>query len=112
MDLVIASAYLQPVAHAGSVAAEGSYQRLVESLATAGRPVMAISFGSPYLLSSHPSVPTYLLAWGSAPVSQRAAARALLGEAAVTGRLPISLPPHHELGEGITRPARTAGAAP
>ncbi len=31
-------------------------------LAAAGKPVIAVSLGSPYLLSSFPSVPAYLLA--------------------------------------------------
>jgi beta-N-acetylhexosaminidase len=76
----------------------------VEALSAAGRPVVAVSFGSPYLLDAFPSVPAYLLAWGGADVSQRAAARALLGEIGVAGRLPISLPPHYGIGEGIQRP--------
>jgi beta-N-acetylhexosaminidase len=105
-DLVVVSAYVSPREHAGSVGAAGGFPRLVESLATGGIPVIVISFGSPYLLSFFPSVPTYLVAWGGAEVSQRAAARALLGELPITGTLPISLPPHHELGAGIQRAAQ------
>jgi beta-N-acetylhexosaminidase len=78
----------------------------VERLAAAGKPVVAVSLGSPYLLDAFPSVPAYVLAWNGSMVSQRAAARALLGTAPITGRLPVSLPPHHRLGEGIQRPAR------
>ncbi len=33
-----------------------------------------------------------------------AAVAALFGEEAITGRLPIPLPPFHELGEGLDRP--------
>ncbi len=38
-------------------------------------------------------------------MSQRAAARALVGEADISGRLPISLPPFHSIGDGLTREA-------
>lgn len=103
-DLVVVSAYVSPVEYGGSVAADGGFPAFVEGLASEGKPVVAVSFGNPYLLSFFPSVPSYLLAWGGAEVSQRAAARALLGEAPITGTLPVSLPPHHAAGEGVRRP--------
>ncbi|CAN5851888.1 hypothetical protein BH23GEM3_BH23GEM3_13600 [soil metagenome] len=109
-ELVVISAYVSPVEYAGSISAEGGFPRFVERLSGEGKPVIAVSFGSPYLLSSFPSVSAYLVAWGGAEVSQRAAARALRGEIPITGRLPISLPPYHAIGAGIQRPARLAGA--
>ena len=63
-----------------------------------------MSFGSPYLLSSVPDATTYLLAWGGRNVSQNAAAEALLGVRRAGGHLPISLPPFHGPGDGLTRP--------
>ncbi|HEY0037705.1 MAG TPA: glycoside hydrolase family 3 C-terminal domain-containing protein, partial [Longimicrobium sp.] len=107
-----ASAYVMPREYSGTVGARGGFPALVQSLATAGRPVVAVSFGSPYLVEAFPSVPAYLLAWGGAEVSQRAAARALAGEAAIGGRLPVSLPPRHPLGTGLARPARTHPGRP
>ena len=109
VDLIVASAYVSPREYEGSVATEGGFAQLVEALSAAGLPIVAVSFGSPYLLDFFPSVPAYLLAWGGAEVSQQAAARALTGEAPITGRLPVSLPPYHSLGTGIQRPARVAG---
>ncbi len=47
---------------------------------------------------------SYLLAWGDREVSQRAALKALFGEEAISGRLPIPLPPFHAIGEGLDRP--------
>lgn len=105
-EVVIVSAYVSPREHRGSVETEGPFAALVEELSRGGVPVIAISFGSPYLLSAFPSVPTYLLAWGGAEVSQRAAARAVLGEIPIVGTLPISLPPYHQAGTGIRRAAR------
>ncbi|MBA3341872.1 MAG: glycoside hydrolase family 3 C-terminal domain-containing protein [Gemmatimonadaceae bacterium] len=104
-DVVVASTYVAPRAGSGSVAARGGLPELVESLAAQQKPVVAISFGSPYVFSAFPSVPAYLLAWGGAPVSQRAAAAALLGEIPITGRLPISLPPYFPAGAGLQRNA-------
>jgi beta-N-acetylhexosaminidase len=104
-DLVVVGAYVSPREHAGTVGAEGGVPRFVERLAAEGAPVVVVSFGSPYLLSFFPSIPSYLVAWGGAEVSQRAAVRALLGERPITGTLPISLPPNHAIGTGINRPA-------
>jgi beta-N-acetylhexosaminidase len=83
----------------------------VEPLAAGGAPVVVVSCGSPYLLDLFPSVGSYVLAWSGTDVSQEAAARALTGRAPVTGRLPVSLPPHHGVGEGLTRPG-AAGPPP
>ncbi len=87
---------------------------LIEELATAGRPVILVSLGSPYVLAQVPHVPAFLVAWSSAAPSERAAARALLGLAGITGRLPVSLPPLYPRGAGLQRPGPSggAGAAP
>nr|MBA3969598.1 glycoside hydrolase family 3 C-terminal domain-containing protein [Gemmatimonadota bacterium] len=105
-DVVIATAYVVPREYRGTVAAAAGFPEFVQALATARKPVVAVSFGSPYLLGSFAAVPAYLLAWGGADVSQRAAARALLGQSPITGRLPVSIPPFHRFGEGLDRPTR------
>jgi beta-N-acetylhexosaminidase len=104
-DLVIASAYVSPRDGHGTVAAEGGFPAFIEKLSAEGRNVVAISFGNPYLVSAYPSAPAYLLAWGGAPVSQRAAAAALVGRTAISGKLPISIPPWFKTGDGVERAA-------
>ena len=107
-DVVIASAYVFPRESRGSIGTSGGFPAFIEQLSAAHKNLIAISFGSPYLVSAFPSVPSYLLAWGGAPVSQRAAARALLGRAAISGRLPISIPPWFKVGDGIDRAPSSA----
>lgn len=102
-DLVIVSAYVTPREYRGTVEAGGGFARWVEQLAASGKPVVAVSFGSPYLLRSFPSVPAYVVAWGREAVCQEAAARALLGLAPVGGRLPVSIMDGVPRGTGITR---------
>lgn len=106
-DVVVVSAYVSPTPFRGSIAADAAFSAMIDSLAVGNKPVIVISFGTPYLLSAFPSVSSYMLAWGGAPVSQRAAARALLGEAAIGGRLPISIPPLLKFGDGLDRAGRT-----
>ncbi len=107
-DAVIVSAYVSPTPFRGSISADVAFSAMVDSLARSGKPVIVISFGSPYLLSAFPAVSSYMLAWGGAQVSQRAAARALLGETAITGKLPISIPPSLKFGAGIERAKRNS----
>jgi beta-N-acetylhexosaminidase len=102
-DLLLVSAYVSPREFSGTVGAQAGFSQFVERFALSGKPTIVISFGSPYLLSAFPSVSSYLLAWGGSPVSQRAAALAVLGEREINGRLPISLPPALPFGAGIHR---------
>jgi beta-N-acetylhexosaminidase len=102
-DVVVVSMYVSPVEYSGAIQAGAAFGDFVRQLTAAGKPVIGISFGSPYLIGSVPDVSAYLLAWGGMPVSQLAAARALLGAAPITGRLPVSIPPHFQRGEGLSR---------
>ncbi|HEX8360106.1 MAG TPA: glycoside hydrolase family 3 protein [Longimicrobium sp.] len=101
-EVVVASVAISPVQYR-ALGIGGGFGAWVERVAASGRPVVAVSLGSPYLLGGFPSVPAYLLAWDSNAASEVAAARALLGTAPIRGRLPVSLPPYHRVGEGIER---------
>ncbi|HEX2189871.1 MAG TPA: glycoside hydrolase family 3 N-terminal domain-containing protein [Longimicrobiaceae bacterium] len=106
-DLVLASAFVTPREYR-ELALPPEFGAFVEGLAAAGKPVVAVSLGSPYVLGAFPSVPAYLAAWTAASASQRAAADALLGRAPITGRLPVALPPYHVAGAGVDRPGPDA----
>jgi len=101
-DRVIVTAYVSASAGSDEEALPERLRDLVGHSART-RPTVLISFGNPYLLSAVPEVGTYLLAWGDRAVSQRAVVAALFGEEAITGRLPIGLPPFHALGSGLDR---------
>ncbi|MEL6443514.1 MAG: glycoside hydrolase family 3 N-terminal domain-containing protein [Bacteroidota bacterium] len=110
-DAVVVAIYLSPRNFKGSVGANDRFTAFVNELAGEGdsarpKPFVVVSCGNPYLLSAFPAAPAYLLAWGGDVVCQKAAARALLGTAAITGRLPISLPPFHQRGDGLDREVR------
>ncbi len=103
VDAVVTSAYVYPRDHRGDVAAAGGFTSFVQALSDLTMPVVVVSLGSPYLLNAFPAASAYLLGWGGAQVSQVAAARALAGLAPISGKLPVSLPPHHSFGEGLQR---------
>ena len=109
VDLVLVSAYVPPRAGAGEVAAPDALADFIREVGQE-RPLLVTSFGNPYLLVALPDAPAYLIAWGDREVSQAAAVRALFGETAIGGRLPISIPPFHTVGDGLTRAVGDASA--
>ena len=101
-DLIIASLYGR--VRSGQVKSVGLPDPGVQVLnaAIGGKtPVIGISFGNPYLLQNFPGLKTYMVAYGDMPSLQQAAARAVLGEIDIAGKLPISLPGLYPRGTGI-----------
>ncbi|HUQ20865.1 MAG TPA: glycoside hydrolase family 3 protein [Gemmatimonadaceae bacterium] len=108
-DVTIVSSYVGQSWDAVSAAAPKSFTNFLDHLQKNGRKMIVVSFGNPYLLQQIPSVPAYLIGWGGFAASQAAAARALVGAAPITGKLPISIPLGSgartiPFGAGITRP--------
>jgi beta-glucosidase-like glycosyl hydrolase/CubicO group peptidase (beta-lactamase class C family) len=98
---VLASAFVRVSGLKGTADMSSSHARLLRALAATGRPVIVVSYGSPYLLRQFPEVPAYLCAYGSAETSQRAAIAALFAEYPVHGRLPVTLPGLYPYGHGL-----------
>lgn len=102
-DVTIVGSYVGQNWDAVTASAPQAFANFVQTLVQRGRKPIVIAFGNPYLLQQLPSIGAYLVAWGGFPVSQTAAARALLGSSAISGHLPISIPPHAVRGTGIER---------
>jgi len=108
--LVVVSTYVTAVSYAGSVALPDELVEFIEALSRMGVPHTVVSFGNPYLVSAFPDVQSYMLAWNGSEASQRAAARALLGQAAIAGRVPTRIPPLYEIGDGLRVPMKSRAA--
>ncbi len=92
----------RPVAWRGTVGLPDAMITLIEATARS-RPTILVSLGNPYLISALPSVNSYLIGWRANRVTEQAIARALAGETAITGLLPISIPPNYRRGWGVRR---------
>jgi beta-N-acetylhexosaminidase len=106
-DVTIVSSYVGQSWDALTASAPQAFTDFVQTLAQHGRKPIVVAFGNPYLLQQLPWVGTYLVAWGGFPVSQTAAAQALLGTSAISGHLPISIPPYVNRGRGEERATKT-----
>lgn len=100
-DVVVASFYLRARSDRGRSLSSAPGGRVLLTLLAKAVPVIGISFGSPYLLLDLPGLRAYMVSYGEMPSLQQAAARALLGEIEITGRLPVSLPGLYPRGTGI-----------
>jgi beta-N-acetylhexosaminidase len=104
-DHVVVAAYVRRIEGEGRFAIPEQVAAWIDALARpgSGTTVIVVSFGNPYLIRQFPNVGTYLVTFGVSDDLERAAARAVLGQAPITGRAPISLPGFFRLGDGITR---------
>jgi beta-N-acetylhexosaminidase len=100
-EAVIYSVAVRARSGKGSVALPAVGKHLAGELFKRQLPLIVISFGNPYLLAAISDSPSYLLAYSPFPVSQRAAAKAVLGEIEISGKLPVSLPGLYSRGHGI-----------
>jgi beta-N-acetylhexosaminidase len=92
----------KPTEGRGTLGLPDSMMTLIASTARS-RPTVLVSLGNPYLISRLPEVGSYLIGWRSNSVTEQAVARALAGAAAITGRLPITIPPLYARGWGVQR---------
>ena len=104
-DVVIFSPFIRVSAGKIGLALPDPIAAFADGLA-ARKPLVVVSFGNPYIIQQLPNAHAYMVAWGQWDAPQRAAARALLGEIDITGRLPIPLPPEYTVGTGIQREVR------
>jgi beta-N-acetylhexosaminidase len=101
VNTVIFAPFIRVVPGKPALSVAGPVAAAVRAIA-AERPLIIVSFGSPYLLDLFADASAFVFAWGAWEPLQTAAARAITGRSAIGGRLPIPLPPHHALGDGVS----------
>lgn len=78
-------------------------------LQNAASKLAVVALGSPYLAQQFPEVQTYLCTFSNEKVSETSAVKALFGEIAIHGRLPVTIPAIAARGSGIDREIATGG---
>jgi beta-N-acetylhexosaminidase len=100
-DIAVAALFVRVADRKGHVGFPDDQRAFVNRLLAAGKPVAVVSFGSPYLIERFPEARTWLSVFSTNDVAQRAAARTLFGQVAVTGKLPVTVPNAVTRGAGI-----------
>jgi beta-N-acetylhexosaminidase len=104
---VVASVFVRSTSGSGRLDLGAELVRLLRDLARvterSGQPFVTTFFGNPYTASFVPELPATLLTYDFYDQAERAAVRAIAGEAAIGGRLPITLSPQFKAGHGLDR---------
>jgi beta-N-acetylhexosaminidase len=113
---VVAAVYVIPTAgkignSVGMADATGAL--LQQLLDHAAEKTAVVAMGNPYLASDFPKIENYMCTFSNATVSELGAVKALFGEIAIRGHLPVTIPNIAQRGAGIERPAQVAdGGSP
>lgn len=90
---------------AGTIALPERQARYARLLSDLDVPTIVVALGSPYAAAGFPGAEVLLATYGASEPLQRAAARAIAGEIAIGGRLPVSVPDRFPVGYGVSRAA-------
>ena len=108
---VIAAVYVIPTAGkiGNSVAMTDATGTLLKQiLDSAAAKTVVFAMGNPYLASDFPNIENYVCTFSNATVSEVAAIKALFGEIAIHGHLPVTILNIAQRGAGLERPAQIA----
>ncbi len=113
-DVAIAALFVRVTDRKGSVGLPDDQLAFVNELIAASKPTVIASFGNPYLIERFPNAKTWLAEFSTNAVSQRAVARAIFGQTAVGGKIPVTVPGTVQRGDGLPVAAhpRTLQPAP
>ena len=109
-DAIVVSTHVRTIEGAGRFAVAPAVAQWIDTLATRAR-LTVVANGNPYVIRQFPRVQSYLVTYGVGDALERAAARAVVGGAPITGHSPISLPGFFARGDGLARPVVNAPAA-
>jgi len=104
---IVASVFVRATSASGRMDLAAEPAKLLKDLATAtartATPFVTTFFGNPYTPTFMPELPAMLLTYDLYDLPERAAVRAIAGEARVTGKLPIAIPGLFQVGHGLER---------
>jgi beta-N-acetylhexosaminidase len=104
---VIASVFVRSTSGSGRLDLAADLVRLLKDLSRiterANVPLVAVFFGNPYTASFVAELPAMLITYDFYDQAERAAVRAIAGEAPLSGRLPVTLSPQLRAGFGLDR---------
>ena len=110
-ESVVAAVYVIPTAGriGNSMAmADATGTLLQQLLDRAAAKTAVVAMGNPYLASDFPKIENYMCTFSNASVSEISAVKALFGEIAIRGHLPVSIPNVAQRGTGLERPVQVA----
>ncbi|MEE8128800.1 MAG: glycoside hydrolase family 3 protein [Vicinamibacterales bacterium] len=109
-DAVIAGVFVRTASFSGRMDLSDALVTLLRQLGrdarATGQPFVTVFFGNPYAATFLTELPTMLLTYDFYDLAEASVARALAGESAVGGRLPVALGDRFPVGHGLERAPR------
>jgi beta-N-acetylhexosaminidase len=115
---VIAAVYAVPVAGravqgtnglTNSVSLPDASAALLQEILNRGKDkTVVLAMGNPYVAQSFPAIQNYVCTFSNVSIAEVSATKALFGEIAIHGHLPVTIPGIAERGAGIERAAQSA----
>ena len=104
-DVLIIALLVRVTDQKGSLGLPKNQIEFIHQLLASKKPIVLVCFGNPYLMAHFPEAKTWVAVFGNADVAQRAASRAIFGQTAIGGRIPVTVPRVLKRGSGIDIPA-------
>jgi beta-N-acetylhexosaminidase len=115
-EAVVASVFVRANSGSGRMDLPPAVVSLLNNVARRTRarniPFVTVFFGNPYVATFLPDLPATLLTYDLYDLAELSAVRAITGEAAIGGRLPVGLPGLFPVGHGLTREPVRGTATP
>ena len=102
-DAIVAGVFVRASSASGRLDLAPQVIRLLQDLSRRQQPLVAAFFGNPYTPMFVPELPAMLLTYDFSDYAEQSAVKAIAGEIAIGGKLPITLPGLFPLGHGLTR---------
>jgi len=107
---IVAAVFVRASSGSGRLDLSPELVKLLRDLARAtdrtSTPFITTFFGNPYVAAAMPELPAILLTYDFYDLAEASAVRAIAGEAAIGGKLPIGLPGMFPAGRGLARSAK------
>lgn len=100
-DIVLLPLYVKVRSSFGSSGLPKNMTGFIQKVGEVKKPVVAMSFGNPYVLSNFSGASAMMCAYSDAEVMVEAAVEGLFGEIDVRGRLPVTIPGLFPYGSGL-----------
>ncbi|MGB0036606.1 MAG: glycoside hydrolase family 3 N-terminal domain-containing protein [Candidatus Acidiferrales bacterium] len=100
-DVAVAALLVRVADRKGNVGLPDDQRAFVNQLLATGKPCAVVSLGSPYLIEKFPGAKSWLALFSTNEAAQRASVRALFGQVAVEGKIPVTVPGAANRGDGL-----------
>jgi beta-glucosidase-like glycosyl hydrolase len=100
-DVVLLGVYISIAEWKGRSSFSPALQDFFTHIGETTKPVITVAFGDPYVLAKLPATDVVITPYTGAILGERAIGKAILGEIAITGKLPVTISEQYKIGEGM-----------